>query len=179
MPQKKNPDPLELTRAKTGRLIGHLTGLLATLKGLPSAYDKDLQEDKEPVFDAFDTASSLLPVLSGLLRTLTLKPERMAEQLDPALLAADVSDELVRKGIPFREAHRWVSKAVRIAEERSVPLSYLKLEDLEAIDERFEVDLKKVLDIRSSLEKRTAIGGTAKSALSMQILAAQQALGKQ
>jgi argininosuccinate lyase len=177
MPQKKNPDPLELTRAKTGRLVGHLTGLLVTLKSLPSAYDKDLQEDKEPVFDAFDTASSLLPVLSGLLRTMTLKPERMAAQLEPTLLAADVTDELVRKGVPFREAHRWVSKAVQMANERGVPLNNLKHEDLTFIDEHFEIDLNQVLDIHSSLEKRTTIGGTAQSALSLQILAASQALG--
>jgi argininosuccinate lyase len=178
MPQKKNPDPLELTRGKTGRLIGHLTGLLATLKSLPSAYDKDLQEDKEPVFDAYDTASSLLPVLSGLIRTLTLNPERMATQLEPALLATDIADELVRRGVPFIEAHRWVSRAVREAEVRGIPLGSLKQEDLRMINEHFEMDLSQVLDIHSSLEKRATTGGTAQSALDQQILAARKALGQ-
>ena len=92
MPQKKNPDTLELTRGKSGRLIGHLTGFLATLKGLPSAYDKDLQEDKEPVFDAADTLELALPVMAGLLRTLELRPERMAAQLEAGLLATELAD---------------------------------------------------------------------------------------
>jgi len=177
MPQKRNPDPLELARGKTGRLIGHLTSLLVTLKSLPSAYDKDLQEDKEPVFDAFDTLYDLLPVLSGLVRTLTLNPERMAAQLEPNLLATDVTDELVQRGVPFREAHRWVSQAVRLAEERDIPLGHLTQEDLLSINDAFQIDLSEVLDIYSSLEKRVTIGGTAQSALSQQILAAQQALG--
>ncbi len=176
MPQKKNPDPLELARGKTGRLIGHLTGLMVTLKGLPSAYDKDLQEDKEPLFDASDTLHALLPVLSGLVRALRLYPKQMAGQLDPALLATDITDELVQKGVPFREAHRWVSQAVRLAQGRGIPLHSLKPEELRTIDERFEMDLSQLLDFHGSLERRTTVGGTAQSALSAQILAARQAL---
>lgn len=107
MPQKKNPDTLELTRGKAGRLVGHLTGLLTTLKGLPSSYDKDLQEDKEPLFDAFDTLCLTVPIMAGLIRSLTLHPERMAAQLEPGLLATDLADYLVKRGVPFRQAHHW------------------------------------------------------------------------
>ena len=108
MPQKKNADTLELTRGKTGTLIGKLTGLLSVLKGLPSAYDKDLQEDKQPVFEAADTLDLMLPVMSGVLETLTIYQEKIELALDPALLATDLADYLVRKGVPFREAHRLV-----------------------------------------------------------------------
>ncbi|MCI0876237.1 MAG: argininosuccinate lyase, partial [Chloroflexi bacterium] len=105
MPQKRNPGALELTRAKAGRLVGHLTGLLTTLKGLPSAYDNDLQEDKPPVFDAHDTLLEVLPVLTGLIGTLQLHPSRMAAAITPDMLSTDLADYLVGKGLPFREAH--------------------------------------------------------------------------
>lgn len=176
MPQKKNPDVLELARGKTGRLIGHLSGLLATLKGLPSAYDKDLQEDKEPVFDAFDTLSALLPPLAGLVRTLRLNPERMAAGLSPALLATDLADYLVGKGVPFRQAHELVGHAVQLAEVRGVSLAALPLSDLKAISDRFEADLGQVFDVRAALARRASVGGTAPEALRVQLEAARRAL---
>ena len=175
MPQKKNPDTLELTRGKSGRLIGHLAGLLATLKGLPSAYDKDLQEDKEPVFDAFDTLDQALPVMAGLIRSLHLRPERMAAQLEPGLLATDMADYLVNKGVPFRQAHDMVGQAVRLAEEQSASLAALPLTDLKTISDRFEADITSVLDVTAALARRAVTGGTAPAALRQQLEAARRA----
>ncbi len=117
MPQKKNPDPLELTRGKAGTLIGQLTGLLATLKALPSAYDKDLQEDKPAVFAAAETLSIMLPVMAGAIDTLTVRGDRMQAALDAAMLATDLADYLVQRGVPFREAHGLAGRAVRKAIE--------------------------------------------------------------
>jgi len=169
MPQKKNPDTLELTRGKSGRLIGNLTGLLATLKGLPSTYDKDLQEDKEPVFDAFDTLGITLPVMTGLIQTLQLQPERLAQQLDPGLLATEMADYLVKKGIPFREAHGWVGQAVHLAEVRGQQLTDLSLEDLQTISRYFDARVIEVLQIPTALAQRVATGGTAPEALQEQL----------
>ncbi len=176
MPQKKNPDTLELTRGKAGRLIGSLTGLLATLKGLPSSYDKDLQEDKEPVFDAFDTLDVVLPVMSGVISTLTLRPERMVAQLEPTLLATDLADYLVKRGVPFREAHHLVGQVVHLAEERKVPLSALTLADLQAISPHFDADATAVFDVKVSLASRNVTGGTAPEALQEQMAAAKTAV---
>ena len=176
MPQKKNPDTLELTRGKSGRLLGNLTGLLATLKGLPSTYDKDLQEDKEPVFDAFDTLSLTLPVMAGLLRTLTLRPERMAAQLEPGLLATDLADYLVKKGVPFRQAHHLVGKAVQLAEDNGVPLTELTLAQLQGISDKFGADVTAVFSITASLNSRNVPGGTAETALQAQLAQAKAAV---
>lgn len=176
MPQKKNPDTLELTRGKSGRLIGNLTGLLAMLKGLPSTYDKDLQEDKEPVFDAFDTLTVALPVMAGLIDTLTLRPARMAAQLTPDLLATDLADYLVKKGVPFRQAHGLVGQVVQLAEEKQVPLTEVALSDLQVISESFEADVTAVFQIESSLGNRRVTGGTAPAALSEQLAAARSRL---
>jgi argininosuccinate lyase len=172
MPQKKNPDTLELTRGKAGRLLGNLIGLLVTLKGLPSTYDKDLQEDKEPVFDSFDTLMLALPVMAGLVSTLRLRPERMAAQLEPGLLATDLADYLVRRGVPFRQAHELVGQAVRLAENKNVPLTSLTLADLQAISDLFAKDVTGVFDITASLAGRVATGGTAPAALLEQLAAA-------
>ena len=117
MPQKKNPDAAELLRGKAGRLVGGLTGLLVTLKGLPSSYDKDLQEDKEALFDAVDTLALALPVAQGVLATLTIHPDRMRAALGDELLATDLADALVRAGVPFRQSHHLVGQVVRRAEE--------------------------------------------------------------
>lgn len=160
MPQKRNPDPLELARGKSGRLIGHLSGLLATLKGLPTSYNKDLQEDKEPVFDAFDTLDALLPALAGLVRTVTLAPERMQEALDPAMLATDLADYLVARGIPFREAHAIAGRAVKLAEARGVPLPDLSAADWRALSDRIEADVDQVFDFGAAAARRQALGGT-------------------
>ena len=176
MPQKKNPDMLELTRGKAGRLIGNLTGLLATLKGLPSAYDKDLQEDKEPVFDAYDTLAAALPVLAGLIETLRLRPERMAAQLEPAMLATDLADYLVKRGLPFREAHDLVGRAVRLAETEGVSLAELSAEQLGFVSEHFGPDALKIFDAEQSLESRSVAGGTSREMLHRQLAAAEAAI---
>lgn len=174
MPQKKNPDTLELTRGKSGRLIGNLTGLLVTLKGLPSTYDKDLQEDKEPLFDAFDTLELALPVMAGLMRSLRLQPERMTAQLEPGLLATDLADYLVNKGLPFRQAHEMVGQAVRLAEEKGVELAALPLADLKTVSDRFAADIASVFEVTAALARRTATGGTAPAALREQLAAARK-----
>ena len=121
MPQKRNADPMELARGKAGRLIGNLTGLLTTLKGLPSTYNKDLQEDKEALFDSFDTLRLMLPVVTAIIRTLKLNPDKMRAALDPDMLATDLADYLVNKGMPFREAHHVAGRAVRLAAEQGIP----------------------------------------------------------
>ena len=173
MPQKKNPDTLELTRGKSGRLIGHLTGFLATLKGLPSSYDKDLQEDKEPVFDAADTLELALPVMAGLIASLELRPERMAAQLEAGLLATELADYLARRGLPFREAHHLVGQAVRLAEERGLPLTGLSPADLRALSPHFAADALDGLTIAAALSARAVPGGTAPAALAAQLAAAR------
>lgn len=173
MPQKKNPDTLELTRGKAGRLVGHLTGLLTTLKGLPSSYDKDLQEDKEPVFDAFDTLSLTLPIMAGLVRSLRLRPERMAAQLEPGLLATDLADYLVKRGVPFRQAHHLVGEVVQLAEQKGVPLTGLRLADLQSVSELFGEEVTAVFSIKTALANRAVIGGTAPEVLAQQLEAAK------
>jgi argininosuccinate lyase len=169
MPQKKNPDTLELTRGKSGRLIGHLTGLLTTLKGLPSAYDKDLQEDKEPVFDAFDTLDLALAVMAGLIAAMRPQPERMASQLEPGLLATELADYLVKRGLPFREAHHLVGRAVSLAETSEKRLTDLTPDELSAISPAFGSDAAGVLEVQAALSKRAIIGGTAPKALERQL----------
>lgn len=175
MPQKKNPDLFELARGKTGTLIGLLTGLLATLKGLPSAYDKDLQEDKIPVFQAFDTLTAILPVLAGALTTMTVRPDRMRAAIDPSMLATDLAEYLVRKGIPFRQAHAAVGKAVRLAAEKGLSLESLPLDELQACG-AFDADVYAVFDPDLSLQRRSATGGTAPNAVKKQIEKAKHVL---
>ncbi len=175
MPQKKNPDMFELARGKAGTLIGLLTGLLATLKGLPSTYDKDLQEDKLPVFSAYDTLLALLPVLSGAIETLSPRPERMRAAIDAAMLATDLADYLVVKGLPFREAHAIAGKAVRVAAEKGVSLDKLALNEWQALGALTEADVYAVFDPQKSVEKRNAVGGTAPEAVQRQIEQAKAA----
>ena len=177
MPQKKNPDTLELTRGKSGRLLGHLVALLTTLKGLPSSYDKDLQEDKEPVFGAYDTLMLLLPVMAGCIQTLTLQPERMAAQLEPNLLATDLADYLVKRGMPFREAHHVVGQVVQTAEQTGTPITQLGTAALQAIHPLFGADVAEVLTVGYALAQRQVVGGTAPSAVAMQLTAAKAAIG--
>jgi argininosuccinate lyase len=176
MPQKKNPDTLELTRGKSGRLLGHLTGLLATLKGLPSAYDKDLQEDKEPVFDAFDTLAMALPVMAGVVSTLKVRPERMAAQLEPGLLATELADYLVKRGVPFREAHELVGQVVRLAETRGVEITELETADFQSISPHFGPDVLGTFDVTAALEARKVVGGT--GALGEQVRRAEEVIGE-
>ncbi|MGQ9834185.1 MAG: argininosuccinate lyase [Candidatus Villigracilaceae bacterium] len=168
MPQKKNPDLFELARGKAGTLIGLLTGMLATLKGLPSTYDKDLQEDKVPVFQATDTLLAILPVLAGALATMTIHEERMRAAIDASMLATDLADYLVRKGVPFREAHGVAGKAVRVAAEQGLSLDQLPLNAWQALGP-FEADVKDVFDPLKSVERRNAVGGTSPQSVKNQI----------
>jgi argininosuccinate lyase len=179
MPQKKNPDSLELLRGKVGRMVGHLVALLTTLKGLPSTYNKDLQEDKEPLFDALDTLKLVLPVAAGVVRTLKVSAEAMAAALDDAMLATDLADHLVRRGVPFRQSHELVSRAVRRAEELDLPLRELPLAEFQAISDAFDSDLYAVFDHRRSVEARDSYGGTATSAVRQQIERARAAMREQ
>ncbi|MBK8781139.1 MAG: argininosuccinate lyase [Anaerolineales bacterium] len=169
MPQKKNPDVFELTRGKAGTMIGLLTGLMATLKGLPSTYDKDLQEDKAPVFQATDTLLSILPVMAEALRTITVKPERMRSAIDSTMMATDLADYLVEKGVPFREAHSLAGKVVRAAGERNVRMEKLSLEAYQAISPVFEADVYQVFDPLESINKRNTVGGTSLQSVKNQI----------
>lgn len=170
MPQKKNPDIAELARGKAGRLIGDLTGLLATLKGLPLAYNRDLQEDKEPVFDAIDQLEVLLPAVAGMIATLDFNTGRMAELAPQGFaLATDVAEWLVRQGVPFRDAHEVAGDAVRVCEQRGVELWDLSDEDFAAISDRLTPGVREVLTVAGSLASRSAQGGTAPSAVAAQI----------
>ena len=177
MPQKKNPDPLELTRGKAGTLIGRLAGFLATLKSLPSAYDKDLQEDKQPLFEAADTLGLMLPVMAGVLSTLQVRPARMRAALDPAMLATDLADYLVERGVPFRQAHSIVGQTVRQAITLGVRLDQLPLVELQAIHPAFQEDVSAVFDFEASVARRSVAGGTAPTAVQAQIEQAKRLLG--
>jgi argininosuccinate lyase len=176
MPQKKNPDLLELARGKSGRLIGLLTGLLAVLKGLPSAYDKDLQEDKLPVFEAADVLEAVLPVMGGILKTLAVHPDRMAAAIDDGMLATDLADYLVRKGIPFRQAHSAAGQAVRRAIDLGIPLSQMEQKEYQKIHPAFEKDLTEEFRVERALSRRSAKGGTAPDAVREQIILAKKIL---
>jgi len=162
MPQKKNPDVSELTRGKAGRLIGNLTGLLATLKAQPLAYNRDLQEDKEPVFDSVLQLELLLPAITGLVSTLTFHTDRMA-QLAPAgfTLATDIAEWMVRQGVPFRVAHEAAGACVRAAEARGVGLEELTDDELTAVDPALTPQVREVLTVEGSIASRNARGGTA------------------
>ena len=162
MPQKKNPDVAELARGKSGRLIGDHAGLLATLKGLPLAYNRDLQEDKEPVFDQVDTLDALLPAMTGMIATMTLHCDRMAELAPQGFsLATDIAEWLVKQGVAFRDAHEISGSCVRVCEERGIELDQLSDEDFRAIDERLTPDVRDVLTIEGSVASRDGMGGTA------------------
>ncbi|MEY2526463.1 MAG: argininosuccinate lyase [Verrucomicrobiota bacterium] len=159
MPQKKNPDLAELTRGKTGRLYGNLMSILTTLKGLPSSYNRDLQEDKEALFNSVDTVRSALEVFSAMMPELKVNAERMeAGARDPNLFATDLAEYLVKKGMPFREAHETVGKIVRLAGETNRTLDRMSLGDLQAASPLFDADLASVFDVRRSLAARKAIG---------------------
>jgi argininosuccinate lyase len=170
MPQKKNPDIAELARGKAGRLLGNLTGLLATLKGLPLAYDRDLQEDKEPVFDTVDQLLLLLPALTGLVATLDFDTGRL-QAAAPAgfALATDVAEFLVRQGVPFREAHSVSGALVSYCETHGLELDDLDDTQLAEVDPRLTPQVRAVLTVRGALEARSAAGGTAPSQVAAQL----------
>lgn len=176
MPQKRNADPMELTRGKAGRLIGNLTGFLTTLKGLPSGYNKDLQEDKEALFDSYDTLRQLLPVITAIVASLQVKADAMLAALTEDLLATDLADYLVRKGLPFRQAHHIVGEVVRLADESQTDLSALPLSRLQAISPLFGADVAAVFDFAQSVAQRQTYGGTAPVEVQKQLALAKTRL---
>jgi argininosuccinate lyase len=170
MPQKKNPDVAELARGKAGRLIGHLTGLLAMLKGLPLAYDRDLQEDKEPVFDALDTLLVLLPAVTGMIATMRVNVDRLAASAPEGFaLATDVAEDLVRRGVPFREAHEAVGRLVSWCASRGVELQDVEDAQLSEISHHLTPEIRAVLSVRGALASRSARGGTAPERVAEQL----------
>jgi len=177
MPQKKNPDPMELVRGKCGVLIGLQTGLMAVVKATPSAYDKDLQEDKAPVMQAADILAMILPVSAGALRTLNVNREHIAAALDPAMLATDLADYLVEKGVPFREAYQVVGQAVRWSVEQGVALPAITTESWKSLHPAFAEDVKEVFKFQRAVARRASWGGTAPEAVRLQMERARQVLG--
>ncbi|RRD46219.1 argininosuccinate lyase [Tessaracoccus sp. OH4464_COT-324] len=171
MPQKKNPDVAELARGKAGRLIGNLAGLMATLKGLPLAYNRDLQEDKEPIFDGIDQLHVLVPAVAGMVATLTFHPARMAEVAPKGFsLATDVADYLVRAKVPFAVAHEVAGEAVRYCESKGIELGDLTSADLPQISEHLDAGVLTVLTVAGSVEARNGRGGTAPERVAEQIM---------
>ncbi|EWG42206.1 argininosuccinate lyase [Fusarium verticillioides 7600] len=171
MPQKKNPDSLETIRGKAGRVMGQASGFLSTLKSLPTAYNKDIQESVEPLFDCVKTVSQCLRIAAGVLSTLQVNSEKMKAALTADMLATDVADYLVVKGVPFRQTHHIAGAVVRKAEEKGVSIAELELHDLEQISPQFEADIVDVFDFERSVERRTAQGGTSRSSVLDQISA--------
>jgi argininosuccinate lyase len=170
MPQKKNPDIAELARGKAGRLIGNLSGLMATLKALPLAYNRDLQEDKEPVFDSVDTLEVLLPAFSGMVATLEFDTARLAELAPQGFsLATDIAEWLVREGVPFRVAHEVAGACVRRCEELGIELHELSDEQLAEISPQLTPAVRDVLTVQGSVESRSGRGGTAPSRVREQL----------
>ncbi|MEI7644986.1 MAG: argininosuccinate lyase [Chloroflexales bacterium] len=161
MPQKKNPDSMELLRGKSGRLIGNLVGLLTTLKGLPMTYNKDMQEDKEPFFDSLDTLDLGLRVAAAAVDSLEAQPARMRASLDDAMLATDLADELVRLGTPFREAHGKVGRLVRRGIELRLPLRDLPLAEFQAVQPSLDAGVYAIFDFARSVARKDSLGGTA------------------
>ncbi|ELT94555.1 hypothetical protein CAPTEDRAFT_159436 [Capitella teleta] len=169
MPQKKNADSLELIRGKSGRIFGRCAGFMMSLKGLPSTYNKDLQEDKEAMFDACDSLGRLLQVTTGTLSTLTVHAEVCKQALSPDMLATDLAYYLVRKGIPFREAHGLSGQCVAFAEEKKCALNELTVQDLQTISGSFSDDVMKVWDYEYSVEQYQSAGGTSRASVQKQI----------
>jgi argininosuccinate lyase len=178
MPQKKNPDVAELARGKAGRLLGNLTGLLATLKALPLAYNRDLQEDKEPVFDSVDTLEVLLPAFTGMVATMTFDTERLQDLAPQGFaLATDVAEWLVRRGVPFRTAHELAGACVRACEERGVELWDLTDAEFAAISEHLTPEVRDVLSVSGSVDSRDGRGGTAPVRVREQLAELRERLG--
>jgi argininosuccinate lyase len=176
MPQKRNPDALELARGSAARMLGNLTTLLATLKGLPSSYNKDLQDDKRVLFDAVDTLLLVLPAVAGALGECEFKPQRMRAALSSTMMATDLADYLVRKGATFREAHAAVGRLIRQCEDGQLDLHTLPLATFAAAHPLFEQDVFDALSAHRSVEQREVEGGTGPGAVRAQLEAAQKAL---
>lgn len=178
MPQKKNPDSLELIRGKTARVIGDQMTLMTLLKGIPTAYVRDLQEDKEALFDSLEQTLMSLQVFEGVIRTLQVHTETMRSALDPMLYATDMADFLVRKGMPFRKAHSVVGQAVRFCEEHGIALSAVPLAELQKLSPLFDASVKDLFDPISSINKRNLYGGTGVDSVRQQLEQAQQWLDR-
>jgi argininosuccinate lyase len=177
MPQKKNPDVAELARGKAGRLVGNLAGLLTTLKGLPLAYNRDLQEDKEPIFDSVDSLCLVLPAFTGMVATLRFNTERMAELAPREFsLATDLAEWLVRAGVPFREAHEIAGACVRLCEERGIELWELDDDDLANVSPYLRPAVRSVLTVQGSVASRSGKGGTAPMRVAEQLDAVRAAV---
>ena len=178
MPQKKNPDVPELARGKTGRVVGHLMGLITLMKGQPLAYNKDNQEDKEPLFDTVDTLKDTLRIFAEMIGSITIKPEAMERAaLKGYATATDLADYMVKKGLPFRDAHEAVAHAVKAAISHQVDLSELPLEVLQQLNPKIEKDVYDMLSLRGSLNARSTLGGTAPSQVRLQIARHAKRLG--
>lgn len=169
MPNKFNADSLELLRGKSGRSFGQMAGLMMTLKSLPSCYNKDLQEGWEPMLDSVQTVSDSLGIANGVLATLKVRPERMEAALDKTMLATDVAEWLVRKGVPFREAHHISGRVVALSEKSEISMDKLTLQELQAIDSRFTADIAEAFEYESSVEAKSSQGGTSRSSVLEQI----------
>jgi argininosuccinate lyase len=169
MPQKRNPDSLELIRGKSGRLAGNLVSLVTTVKGLATGYQRDLQEDKEPAFDTLDTLALVLPVMEGVIRTLAVNREAMEQALSPDLLATDLAEYLVRKGVPFRSAHAVVGQVLAKAADQGVPPAELTLDELHELSPEFDESVSTVWDYRESVARRDSEGGVSPRAIAEQI----------
>jgi len=169
MPQKKNPDALELLRGKAGIALGRAVGFTATLKGLPRSYNKDLQEDKVPFFEAVDSVKDCIAIATGVLVTMKPNKDKLLEALCPEMLATDLADYLVRKGVPFRETHHISGAVVRLGEETNTSVDKLTLEQLQSIDKRFDDDVMNVWNYNESVERKSSLGGTSKRTVIRQI----------
>ncbi|KAL7816317.1 argininosuccinate lyase [Trichoderma aethiopicum] len=177
MPNKKNSDSLELLRGKSGRAFGQMAGLMMTMKGLPYCYAKDSQESWEPMLDSVEFVLDSLGIANGVIATLTVRPERMRAALDMTMLATDVAEWLVKKGVPFREAHHISGRIVALSENTEVSMDQLTLEQLQAIDSRFTADIAEAFKYESSVEAKSAPGGTSRSAVLEQIQNLRAILG--
>jgi argininosuccinate lyase len=176
MPQKRNPDVAELVRGKSGRLLGNLQGLMTLLKGLPSGYNRDLQEDKGFLFDTVDTLLLSLPALAGAIGNAEFNEAAALAHLEPAMLATDLADYLVRRGVPFRESHQVVGLLVRAGEEMGLPLPELPLSVFQSRHPAFQEDVREVFSFQASVDARAVPGGTARAAVESQLAAAAEAL---
>jgi argininosuccinate lyase len=176
MPQKKNADSMELIRGKAGRVVGELVNVLMVLKGLPTTYNKDLQEDKEALFDAIDTLTMALSIATGVVETLVVHPERMQAALTDEMLATELADYLVAKGVPFREAHHLVGQVVQRAMEQQVGLRNLILSDYQEVSKLFHRDVMTWLDFERAVERHDSVGGTARASVEAQLTVAEHIL---
>ena len=179
MPQKKNPDVAELARGKSGRMVGNLAGLLTTLKGLPLGYNRDLQEDKEAIFDSFDTLMLVLPAFTGMVATLEFNRSRLQDlSVAGFSLATDVADFVVRQGVPFKEAHEVVGKLVAFCEENGLELEELTREQYESISRHLKPELREVVNLSAAIESRNSAGGTSSKQVIEQMVKLRKLTGK-